>query len=59
MTTWSSTDSDTTDRPCGIYDITRDADAHRQLAAMYDRYGPSGFAVRERAAASALEPGRH
>lgn len=37
-----------------VYDLSRDADAHRELAALYDRGGRPEFAARERARALAL-----
>ena len=38
-----------------IYDLSKDADAHTELAAMYDRAGISAVAARERARAQFLK----
>ncbi|MBI5246953.1 MAG: glycosyltransferase family 39 protein [Elusimicrobia bacterium] len=38
-----------------VYDITNDADAHEQLAFMYEKAGMKDFAARERARASILK----
>ena len=37
-----------------IYDITDDATAHRELARLYERYGPREFAADERARADSI-----
>jgi hypothetical protein len=40
-----------------VYEITQDADAHRALASLYRRYGPSEFEAGEIARAEAIESG--
>ncbi len=40
-----------------VFDITKDAGAHRALAALYTRYGPAALAPAELARAGAIESG--